>query len=57
MVSVTFAASDMRVSDYPLESVKNCHMDALHLANTTPREDMGCPGSRVAHPGGFTDRP
>ena len=32
-------------------------MDGLHLAATTPRGDMGCPGSRVAHPGGTTARP
>lgn len=32
-------------------------MDAMHLAARTPREDMGCPGSRVANPGGTTYRP
>ena len=52
-----------RVCGYPstLEQARrqkeeNCHMDTLHPAATTPRRDMGCPGSRVA-PGGTTDRP
>jgi len=32
-------------------------MDALRTGSTTSRGEMGCPGSRVVHPGGTTDRP
>ena len=32
-------------------------MDALHTPTTYPREDMCCPRSRVAHPGGTSYRP
>ncbi len=32
-------------------------MDALHIPTAPQREDMCCPGSRVAHPGGTSHRP